>query len=71
MTTPKEELVADGMLSVDEAMEFLSVSRSHLYELMDRREIPWAKIGRSRRIPRKALIEFVAANLKGLDRPID
>jgi excisionase family DNA binding protein len=67
MSTSRQELVADGMLSVDEAMEFLSVSRSHLYELMDRREIPWAKIGRSRRIPKAALVAYVAANLKGVD----
>jgi excisionase family DNA binding protein len=66
-TTTAEELVEMGMMSVEEAMRFLSVSRSHLYELMNKREIPWAKVGRSRRIPRKALTAYVAANLHGLD----
>ena len=67
MKTAAESLVEDGMMSVSQAMEFLSISRSHLYELMDRREIPWAKIGRSRRIPRAFLISYIASNLRGLD----
>jgi excisionase family DNA binding protein len=67
MKSAAETLVEEGMMSVGEAMEFLSISRSHLYELMNKREIPWAKIGRSRRIPRSFLVSFVAASLRGLD----
>ena len=59
------ELVADGLLSIDEACEFLSVGRSTLYELMDAGKLPFTKIGRSRRIPRRALVELAAAGLRG------
>lgn len=58
-------LVSDGLLSIGEAMAFLSISRSTLYELMDHGKLPYAKIGRSRRIPRRALVDLAAANLHG------
>lgn len=63
--TTKTDLVADGLLSVEEACAFLSVGRSTLYELMDRGELPFTKIGRSRRIPRRAVVELAARNLRG------
>ena len=66
MNTAKDEkLVADGLVSIDEAMTFLSVGRSTLYELMERGLLSYAKIGRCRRIPKKALIDFAAAHLRG------
>src|SRR6516164_3641094 len=49
-------LVADGLLRVDEAADFLKVSRSKVYQLMDRGELRYAKIGKSRRIPHKAVV---------------
>jgi excisionase family DNA binding protein len=65
MKANNDGLVADGLVSVDEAMAFLSVSRSTLYELMDKGMLAYAKIGRSRRVPRRALVELAAANLRG------
>lgn len=61
----KENLVEDGLVSVTNAMAFLSVGRSTLYELMDKGVLPYAKIGRSRRIPKRALIQLAQATLKG------
>lgn len=60
-----ESLVADGLVSIDEAMAFLQVSRSTLYMLMERGLLRFVKLGRARRIPRRALIELAAANLRG------
>ena len=60
-----EELVADGLLTVRECSEFLHLSRSKIYELMDAGELCFAKLGRSRRIPRRAVIELAARELKG------
>jgi excisionase family DNA binding protein len=37
---------------------FLALSRSKVYELMDAGILPSRKIGRSRRIPRSAVIEL-------------
>ena len=59
------ELVADGLLTVKECSEFLHLSRSKIYELMDAGELCFAKLGRSRRIPRRAVIELAARQLRG------
>lgn len=58
-------LVADGLVPLAEAMTFLSVSRSTLYELMDKGVLPYAKIGRSRRVPKRALVELARRTLRG------
>jgi excisionase family DNA binding protein len=53
----------DGFVKVMEAAKYLSVSRSTIYELMGSGALPYAKIGRSRRIPRRALIELAEKSL--------
>jgi excisionase family DNA binding protein len=60
-----EELMRDGLDRVEEAGRFLGISRSRVYELMDSGELAYVKIGRSRRIPRRSLIEFAAHRLQG------
>jgi excisionase family DNA binding protein len=63
-----EDLVADGMLNIKEAAAFLHVSRSTLWMYMEKGMLPYAKIGGSRRIPRKALIELASKSIqKGID----
>lgn len=59
------EIVQDGMLTIEKACEWLGLSRAKVYQLMDRGELPYVKIGRARRIPKRALVEFAAANLRG------
>ena len=54
------------LLKVAEAARYLSISRSTLYELMDRGLLPYAKLGRARRIPRQSLIDLVARETRGL-----
>ena len=61
----QQALVADGLMTVREAAEFLSLSRATLYTLMDRGELPFMKLGRSRRIPRRAVIQLAARALRG------
>ena len=58
------ELVADGLLTVRECAEFLHLSRPKIYELMDAGELCYLKLGRSRRIPRRAVIELAARELR-------
>ena len=57
------KLMMDGLDRVEEAGRFLEISRSRTYELMDAGELPFVKIGRSRRIPHRALVEFAARSL--------
>lgn len=53
----------DGLASIREATEYLSISRSALYGLMNRAELKYAKIGKCRRIPWSALRELAQRSL--------
>lgn len=59
----RKELAADGFLTVHEAENFSGLRKSKLYGLMSAGELAYAKIGSSRRIPRRALIEFLAKSI--------
>jgi len=56
-------VVSEGFASVSQAADFLSVSRAKLYGLMDTGSIPWAKFGKSRRIPWAGLKAFAAKSM--------
>ena len=58
-------LVADGLMTIREAAEFLSVSRTTLYQLMDQGLLCFVKLGWCRRIPRRAVVELAARELRG------
>ena len=59
------DLVSEGLMTVREAAEFLGLSRSTVYELMESGELPFAKIGKARRIPRRAVTAFAASRMVG------
>jgi excisionase family DNA binding protein len=59
----REALAADGFDRIAEAQAFLGLSRASIYALMDKGELPYARFGRSRRIPRRALVEFAARSI--------
>ena len=67
-STNGEDLVAEGLLTIVETAAFLSISRSKLYELMDNGELQFVKLGRSRRVPRRAVVELAARGLRGGSR---
>jgi excisionase family DNA binding protein len=58
------ETVEGGLMTVKGAVEFLCVSRSWLYGAMDRGELAYVRLGRARRIPKRALIELAARHLR-------
>ena len=58
-------LLAGGLLTIRQASEFLQLSRSTLYELMNRGELPFVRIRTARRIPRAALVALAARELQG------
>jgi excisionase family DNA binding protein len=57
------ELMADGLANVEEAAEYLSMSRAKVYQLMETGKLAYVKIGRSRRIPRVSLRQLAASCL--------
>jgi excisionase family DNA binding protein len=61
MTT--EEMSTEGMCTVAEASSFLSLSKSMVYQLMDKGDLAYAKFGKARRIPRKALVRFAGQSV--------
>lgn len=63
--TFQERVFDDGLLSVSAAAMFLGLGKSKLYELMDAGELVYVKLGKARRIPKRALIELARANLRG------
>lgn len=61
----REQLAAEGAASVSEACMVLGIQRTHLYALMDRGDIRYAKIGRRRVIMRAELTRFLASCIVG------
>jgi excisionase family DNA binding protein len=59
------DILAEGLMTVMEAVAFLRISRSWLYQAMDAGHLPFVRLGRTRRIPRRAILELAAANLRG------
>lgn len=58
-------LTSEGLCSVRDAASFLGLSRSTIYSLMEQGHLAFVKLGRSRRIPRRALVALAEANLQG------
>jgi excisionase family DNA binding protein len=59
-----EELIADGLVSPDEAMRFLSISRPTLNRLLDQGVLPSVRLVTTRRIPRRALFDLAARSVE-------
>jgi excisionase family DNA binding protein len=55
-------------MTVQEAAAFLRISRSSLYTQMDDGELEYVKLGRSRRVPRRAVLDLAARGLRGGNR---
>jgi excisionase family DNA binding protein len=54
-----------GLLDVREAARLLGLSRSKLYQIMDKGELPYVKFGKARRLNRRCLLEYVRRNVTG------
>jgi excisionase family DNA binding protein len=61
----KTEMMEEGMTRITEAAKYLGLSRTKVYQLMHAGELVYAKFGKSRRIPRRALVAYVQKNLVG------
>ena len=65
----ERELMRKLAYTVEEAAELLSLSRAHLYRLIDLQEIGSVTIGRSRRITAKQLQAFINSLESGSSKP--
>jgi excisionase family DNA binding protein len=61
--TPRENLVRNGFAEIAEAQAYLKLSRGTIYNLMDSGQLSYARFGRRRRIPWKALRDYAERNL--------
>ena len=52
------DLLEHGLMTVKEAASFLRIGRTKVYGLMDSQELPYVKMGKTRRIPKVALKLF-------------
>jgi excisionase family DNA binding protein len=55
-------------MTVAETAAFLRLSRATLYVLMDQGELPFVKLRRSRRVPRRAAVALAARGVRGGSR---
>jgi excisionase family DNA binding protein len=62
-TGGQAEIVGEGLATIADAQAFLKLSRSAIYGLMETGQLPYVKLGRCRRIPRRALTALAAAGL--------
>lgn len=56
-------ILEEGLMSVPEACEFLSLSRTSVWKLMSSGALAYTSVGRARRIPRLAVKALAAKYL--------
>ena len=61
-------LGAEGLATVKAAAAFLCLSRSTIYNLMDSGRLPYARIGRARRLPWAGVRRFAEQAIVGDQR---
>jgi len=55
-----EALVADGAITIEEAVRWSGIGRTRIYSLMAEGRLRYAQVGRRRLIPRAALRQILA-----------
>ncbi len=58
-----QDLLADGAMTISEAVKWSGVGRTRLYAAMNDGRLPYVQSGTRRLIPRKALRSFLVAGL--------
>lgn len=61
----QEYVAKKGLLTVLEAANFLRLSRSMIYNLMESGKLRYVKIGSARRIPKDCCCELIESHLMG------
>lgn len=53
----------DGAMTVAQALVFSGIGRTRLYRLMADGELPYARVGTRRLIPRRALVDLLTRSV--------
>ena len=61
--TNNEQIVQEGLVTIETAMDFLDISRASLYRLINDGTLPTVKLIGARRIPRRSLIDLAASRV--------
>ncbi len=56
----ERDIWLDGAVTVTGAAAMMACSRKTIFVFMKEGRLPWARFGAQRRIPRKAVIDFLA-----------
>lgn len=59
----RDELLADGLMRIAEAAEFLAIGKSTVYAMTNDGTLPYVCVRNGRRIPRRAVKELAANRL--------
>lgn len=61
----RESTLAPRLLDIQQAADYLSISKRKMAQLLSSREVPSRKLGRHRRIDRKDLDKFIESLPRG------
>lgn len=67
MTQKHQPIEKLGLMTVDEAIRFTTLSRAKIYRLMDEGDLRYVKIGRARRILRQSAHDLILNNLAAVN----
>jgi excisionase family DNA binding protein len=66
-----DEMLCDGLERISEAARYLGMSRSHIYRLIRNGVLPSVKIGKSRRVPVRAVRDLALENMVSVSNEAD
>jgi excisionase family DNA binding protein len=67
---PCTDQIGDGLLRVPQVTKLLGLSRSKVYQLMERGELPYVKSDKARRVHRQCVEDYVRRHVVGPDPPL-
>ena len=63
MNEDQQDALADGLMTILQVAQFAQVTRSTVYNWLNHSGLPSVKVGKTRRIPRRALLDFLREHL--------
>lgn len=61
----KDRLIAQGFMTPKEIKQFLKISQSAVYDLIHTGSLPHVPVGRVKRVPRQAVLDYLREQMQG------